>query len=275
MADIPASDLVAAARALMLAGRWPQATALLAAATPSDDAERAVLAVAAAEVAVDQDFWCGTTHGAPALDRASAAIDSAPAGLAFDLSFLALKHDYNEQLFGPASDSGSHLDPATVSWRDPAVASALAERASALRERAPDPARRACAAFYAGLIDELLRRDGAAGRLGYEQALQLGEESGDELIVSYACRHLGSLAFDDGDMDRARPLLRRSLELRQRLGCVPLVLAQQLAVAEADAAESAAGAAAAAGMVRDWAAAAFPDSWLVRAAASVAAPAAD
>jgi len=258
MADTPASDLVAAARALMLAGHWPQATALLAAATPADDAERAVLAVTAAEVAVDQDFWCRTTYGATALDRASAAIDGASSpGLAFDLSFLALRHDYDEQLFGPGPGYG---DMAAAPWRSPAAAEELAERAGALRERAPDPARRARAAFYAGLIDELLRGDPAAARLGYEEALRLGEQAGDELIVSYACRHLGSVALDDGDNDRARELLRRSMELRQRLGCVPLSLAQQLAVAEVD------GAAAVTGAVRDWATAAFPSSWLVRAA---------
>jgi hypothetical protein len=231
----------------------PQATALLTGAGAADDAERAALAVAAAEVAVDQDFWSGTTCGSPALDRARAAIDGAPEALAFDLAFIALKHDYNAQLFGA---------------RDATVAGALAARASALRERAPDPARRARAAFYAGLVDELLRGDALAARQGYAEALRLGEESGDELIVSYACRHLGSQAFDDGDVDRARALLRRSTELRQRLGCVPLVLAQQLALAEVDAGASGA---AVAGMVRDWASAAFPDSWLVRAAQSAAA----
>lgn len=258
MADTPASDLVAAARALMLAGRWPQATALLAAARAADDAERAVLAVTAAEVAVDQDFWSRTANGVTALDRARAAIDGvATSALAFDLSFLALRHDYDEQLFGPGPGYG---DMAAAPWRSPAAAEALAERASALRERAPDPARRARAAFYAGVIDELLRGDPAAARLGYAEALRLGEESGDELIVSYACRHLGSQALDDGDNDRARELLRRSLELRQRLGCVPLSLAQQLAVAEVD------GAAAVTAAVRDWAVAAFPASWLVWAA---------
>lgn len=266
MTNIPASDLVAAARALMLAGRWPQATALLAA-EATDDAERAVLAVAAAEVAVDQDFWVRTACGATALDRASAAMDRSAgvsADLAFDLSFAALKHDYDEQLFGPGPGYG---DMAAASWRSPEAAEALAKRAGALRERAPDAARRARAAFYCGVIDELLRGDAVAARSGYEEALRLGEESGDELIVSYACRHLGSLASDAGQVDRARALVRRSLELRQRLGCVPLALAQQLALAEVD--DGASGAAVA-GTVRDWAVAAFPDSWLVPAARAAA-----
>ncbi len=259
MADIPVPDLVAAARALMLAGRWPQATALLAAAVTGDDAERAMLAVTAAEVAVDQDFWSRTTNGATAIDRARAAIDGAHSpALAFDVSYLALRHDYDEQLFGPGPGYG---DMAAAPWRSAAAAEALAERAGVLRERAPDPARRARAAFYAGLIDELLRGDPAAARLAYAEALRLGEQAGDELIMSYACRHLGFHMVADGDEDQGRELLRRSLELRQRLGCVPLVLAQQLALAEVD------GAAVVTGTVRDWAAAAFPASWLVRAAA--------
>lgn len=221
-----------------------------------------MLAVTAAEVAVDQDFWSRTAYGVTAIDRARAAIDGASSpALAFDLLYLALRHDYDEQLFGPGPGYG---DMAAAPWRSPAAAEALAERASALRERAPDPARRARAAFYVGVIDELLRGDPAAARLAYEEALRLGEQAGDELIVSYACRHLGFHVVGDGDQDRGRELLRRSMELRQRLGCVPLALAQQLALAEVD------GTAAVAGTVRDWATAAFPTSWLVRAAAPAA-----
>jgi hypothetical protein len=64
----------------MLAGRWDQATELLDGATGAGDAERAVLAVAAAEVAVDRDFWLRTDGGGPALERASAAVGSASRG---------------------------------------------------------------------------------------------------------------------------------------------------------------------------------------------------
>lgn len=38
----------------------------------------------------------------------------------------------------------------------------------------------------------------------------------------------------DGDRDLARQHWQRSKELRQRAGCVPLVLAQQVALAELD-----------------------------------------
>jgi hypothetical protein len=63
-----------------------------------------VLAVAEAEVAVDQDFWCRTERGARALSRARAAVADAPAELtlAFEVEFLQLRRSYAVSLFGPA-----------------------------------------------------------------------------------------------------------------------------------------------------------------------------
>jgi len=103
MAEIAAEPLAAAARDLMLAGRWAHATALLSCGAAANDAERAVLAVAEAEVAVDQDFWCRTGRGSSALARASAAVASTLEDpvLAYDLEFLRLRHDYAAELFGP------------------------------------------------------------------------------------------------------------------------------------------------------------------------------
>jgi tetratricopeptide (TPR) repeat protein len=249
MAEVAAGLIAGAARALMLAGRWDQADELLGGAEPADDAERAVLAVAGADVAVDRDFWLRTDRGAAALLRASAAVAGGPAG--FDLEFLRLKHDYGVALFGPG-DGEPRRGP---DGRDPAVLSDLSRRAASLRDRAPDPVRRAWAAFYAGLIADVLRGDDDAGRACYEQAL----EAGDELIDSYALRHLGFLAHAAGDADLARRHWERSKELRQRAGCVPLVLAQQLALAELALSAGAAGAADAAG-VADAAGAAGPDA---------------
>ena len=257
MTEIPAAHVTAAARALMLAGRWSQAAALLDSAVPADEGERALLAVAAAEVAVDQDFWSRTAGGSSALTRARAAADGAGAAVSFDLEFVRLKHDYAIALFGPED-------------RDPSVAEGLAARAAALSDGALDPVRRANAVFYAGLIAELLRADEATARARYEQALRLGEEAGDELIISYALRHLGYLAAAAGDADGARGMLQRSMELRQRVGCVPHVLAQQLALAELARAggRDAAWAEAMAGQVLTWARA-FGDTWLVPAASSI------
>jgi tetratricopeptide (TPR) repeat protein len=247
MTEIAAAPLAAAARALMLAGRWAQAASLLESAAPADEAERAVLAVAAAEVAVDQDFWLRTDCGPTALTRAASMLTGD-----FDLEFLRLKHEYASELFGSAGD--------------PSVASRLADRAAALRDSAPDPVRRANAAFYQGVIADNLRGDTSGARASFEEALRLGEEAGDELVTSYALRHLGYLVWQAGDVAAGREMLRRSLELRARVGCVPHVLAQQLALAElARDTGDAAWARTVAGEVRSWASA-FDGTWLIPAA---------
>jgi hypothetical protein len=266
MAEVPASEVAAAARALMLAGRWAQARDLLDRTAPADDDERAVLAVAAAEVCVDQDFWCKTDNGSSSLSRASAAAVAGPA--AFDVGFIRLKRDYAVELSGVVSaEGGPSWGP---SGRDPAVLDDLATRAAALRERAPDAARRAGAAFYAGLIADNLRGEAAGGQAAYSDALRLGEEAGDELIMSYALRHLGYLASQAGDATAGREMLQRSMELRQRAGCLPLVLAQQLALAElAHDGGDTAWAGVVAGQVRTWAAQAFSGTWLVPATESL------
>jgi hypothetical protein len=264
MAEIPADSVVAAARALMLAGRWTHAAELLDCASAADDGERAVLAVAAAEVAVDQDFWNRTSYGSSSLTRASAAVADAGGAVAFDLEFIRLKHDYAVELFG----SGAGEPSWGPEGRSRGVLDDLAGRAAELVRSAPDAGRRAGAAFYSGLIADNLRGDAEVGRASYEEALRAGEEAGDELIVSYALRHL---AFAEAKSGVARQMLERSMELRQRAGCVPHVLAQQLALAElARDSGDVAWAQAIAGQVYGWAHALDGETWLVPAAALLA-----
>ncbi|HEX6522324.1 MAG TPA: hypothetical protein VF070_20305 [Streptosporangiaceae bacterium] len=265
MAELSAADIAGAARALMLAGRWRLAAELLDRAVPADEGERAVLAVADAEAAVDQDFWERTGGGSTALDRATAAVGRDQGVLAFDLEFIRLKHDYASELFG-AGDGEPSWGP---DGRDRVVAERLSSRAEALRDGAPDASRRANAAFYAGVIAENLRGDSAAGRACFQEALRCGEEAGDGLIVSYALRHLGYQEAEHGDRARARDMLQRSMELRQSAGCVPLVLAQQFALAElAMNTGDVAWARTAADLVRTWARA-LGDTWLGPAAESL------
>ncbi len=273
MAELSAAAIAGAARALMLAGRWRLAAGLLDHAVPADEGERAVLAVAYAEAAVDEDFWKRTGGGSTALDRATAALANADgdgdagadAELVFDLEFIRLKHDYAGELFG-SGDGEPSWGP---DGRDPAVAEGLSSRAERLRDSAPDASRRANAAFYAGVIAENLRGDSAAGRACFQEALRCGEEAGDGLIMSYAVRHLGYQEAEHGDRARARDMLQRSMELRQRAGCVPLVLAQQFALAElARDAGDVAWARTIGEQVRTWARA-LGNVWLVPAADSL------
>jgi tetratricopeptide (TPR) repeat protein len=263
MAEISADRVAAAARALMLAGRWTHAAELLDCAS-ADEGERAVLAVAAAEVAVDQDFWSRTNYGPSSLTRASSAVADAGGAVVFDLEFVRLKHDYAVELFG----SGAGEPSWGPEGRSRDVLDDLASRAAELVRSAPDAGRRAGAAFYSGLIADVLRGDAEVGRASYEEALRVGEEAGDELIVSYALRHL---AFRSGNPGEARQMLERSMELRQRAGCVPHVLAQLLALAElARDGGDVAWAQVVAGQVLTWARALDDGMWLVPAAAVLA-----
>jgi hypothetical protein len=229
MAEIRAQSLAVAARALTLAGQWAQAAELLAAASAADDRERAVLAVADAEVSVDQDFWCRTDRGASALSRATAAVAGAPIDrvLSFELEFLRFRHDYAVELFGPG-DSAPRFGP---TGRDPKVIDDLAARAVQLRAAAPDRGRAAAATFYAGLIEDNLRGDEAAAGSAFSSALSEAEEAGHELTASEALRHLGYQASQAGNVERARQMWERSREQRQRAGAVPYVLSQQLLLA--------------------------------------------
>jgi tetratricopeptide (TPR) repeat protein len=256
MAEIPAAQLAAAARALMLAGRWTQAAVLLAAAAPAGDAERAVLAVADAEVAIDEDFWTGTKRGASAVEQARRAV-AGPADVAgrgdpverFEAEFLALRHDYFAELMGP--DGQPRFGP---SGRDGRVLDALAAQAGRLREAAPDLRHAAAVTFYAGLIEDNLRGDSAAGQALFTRALAEAEQAGNDFVVSEALRHLGYHAGEAGHTEQARQMWQRATELRQRAGAVPYVLSQQLLLAglardtgDLDAARTLAG------QVRGWA----------------------
>jgi hypothetical protein len=229
MAEIDVRPLTVAARALMLAGRWVQAAGLLGEVIAAAPADQAVLAVAQAEVAIDSDFWCRTDLGSSALERACAAVAGATGdpSLDFDLELLRLKHDYAVMLFGP--DGGApRFGP---QGREAGLIDGLASRAAALRAGAPDSERAAAAMFYAGLIEDNLRDDGAAARSAYGCALAAAEEAGDELTVSEALRHLGYHVSEAGDPGQARTMWERSTEQRQRAGAVPYVLSQQLLLA--------------------------------------------
>jgi hypothetical protein len=225
MAEIAAGPLAAAARSLALAGRWDQAASLLSVAGGFDVGERAVLAVAEAEVAVDQDFWCRTDRGASALSRARAAVADAPAdpALAFDVEFLQLRKSYAVSLFG--ADGIPRFGP---DGRDSSVIEDLAGQASRLRTGAPDRGRGAAATFYAGLIADNLRGDGLTARSLFAAALEAAD---DDLTESEALRHLGYHLGQDGEVEQARQMWERSAELRQRAGAVPFVLSQQLLLA--------------------------------------------
>ena len=208
MSHLAAAAAVTAATHLMRAGQWTAATDLLTAAQTDDPAERAELALALAEVAVDQDFGHQTDHAPAAL----AAAEDAVLNGSWDLSMLKFRKDYSIAL----SQSGD---------RD------LRERALTLIEEAPDEARRGTARFWAGVMADNVYERPAEAVEHYQAALELGEKCDDELLMAQALRHLGHHAHTAGDLALARMQWERSTELLQKVGHLRPTLAQQTALA--------------------------------------------
>ncbi|TCN41956.1 hypothetical protein EV644_104338 [Kribbella orskensis] len=229
MAEIALSPVLESSTALMRAGRWSTATTLLQAVTPATPAERLAVAAALAEVAVDQDFAQQTTNADHAIAVLEEALAESPdAIIGWDLDFLRLRKDYGtallaggDELQPGADDGGSDEDLAKR-----ADAEALGKRVERLRDLAPDDARAGHAAFYAGVIADNLRELPADAFAAYTSALELGERSGDDLLVSLALRHLGDHAHTAGDLPLARTQWERSTELRQKVGHLLGALAQ-------------------------------------------------
>jgi hypothetical protein len=213
VADVAAEEIARVAVALARGGSWDAAETLLDAAEPKDSEESAALALARATVHVERDVFGGgdaSENVLVAARTAVAAVDDA--GLRWDLDFLTLRRDYTRRLRDPGEG-----------WRD------LDDRCTALVD-APDRRRGGWAIFYRGLVED--RSDDpqrvAAGL--YERALAAANEPGDDLLASYALRHLGDHA---DDASRALELANRSFELRARIGFVPGALAQQVLLAAA------------------------------------------
>lgn len=216
MAEITPSPLLDASTSLMRAGRWTTATSLLQSVTPSSAVERLSIAAALAEVAVDQDFSQQTDNAGRALAVLADALASTPdAVIGWDLDFFRLRKDYSIALFASARDAGSDL----------------VKRADHLADAAPDLSRSGHATFYAGVISDNLLEDSQRAFAAYNTALDLGERSTDDLLISLALRHLGDHAHTAGDLGLARAHWERSTELRQKVGHLLGALAQQTLLA--------------------------------------------
>ncbi|MEV6842382.1 hypothetical protein [Actinoplanes sp. NPDC051411] len=226
--------------------------------------DRARIALAAAEVALDSDWFAETALAAARLTTADRLC--APS---WDLDFLHLRHDYRAQLhasgtaeFGPAG-------------KDPAALEHLRDQAGSLADRAPDRLRHGWARMYLGLILDNLFADPEAAPFHYAAALEAGDarpipearETGqaravradcakgddlparegratrddlpahegratrDDLLAREALRHLGAHDRDRGDLATARARWERATFLGARAGLVAGTLSQQLLLA--------------------------------------------
>lgn len=91
-----------------------------------------------------------------------------------------------------------------------------------LELRAPEDVRgRAESLFHVGLVHQVVRGDGARSESCFEESYRLAREAGDDVLRSYAIRHLGWTRQERGDADGARAAFEESLRLRERAGFLP------------------------------------------------------
>lgn len=210
-------ELLSAARELSLAGRWDRALRLLDATTCATPDDRARLALSAAEVALQSDWFGGTKLAAERIEAVQQEPD-------WDLDFVRLRHDYLGLLHG---EGGFRPGP---EGKDPEALATIRRGARHLHEGAPDEVRRGWASMYLGLIADNLFAERTTAPAHYEAALRAGEGA-DDLLVREALRHLGDHDHDAGDHDRARERWQRATALGARAGMVPGMLTQQLLLA--------------------------------------------
>ncbi|TDD60363.1 hypothetical protein E1263_11320 [Kribbella antibiotica] len=213
MVQVEVSAVAAAAGQLVLAGQWGVARGLLEATQPVEAADVRAVALALAEVAVDEDFARQTQTGERALAALWRALEVLPDATAgWDAALLQLRSEYAPALFSGAKERGD----------------SLVAKAVLLQDIAPDNGRAGMAAFYAGAIADNLVGDSDAAFKHYTEALELGESALDDLVISLALRHLGDHAHTAGDLKLARAQWERSTELRQKIGHLLGALAQQV-----------------------------------------------
>ncbi|MGI5460597.1 hypothetical protein ACQEWB_47020 [Streptomyces sp. CA-249302] len=219
--SVDLDELIAAARELSLAARWPRALGLLESTAVAEPADRARLALAATEVALESDWFAGTDL-APA--RIGAAAELLPED-DWDLGFARLRHAYYRLL---RVDGSVRFGP---DGKDPAALHAIRQEAYALRDRAPDEVRGGWASMYLGLIIDNQFGEVDAAPAHYTAALEAGESGPDPLLAREALRHLGGHDHDTGAHDRALERWRRATALGAGAGNVPGTLSQQLLLA--------------------------------------------
>lgn len=105
------------------------------------------------------------------------------------------------------------------------------EQALALRQELGDREGVAESLFHIGLVHQLVRGDDERARGYFRESYAVAEEAGDELMKSYAVRHIAAADETVGDLEAARRGFAESLALRERAGWRAGTAAAQVALA--------------------------------------------
>lgn len=224
---VPVPTLVAAAHALSRAAQWNEALAVLDVAESATEAGRIALAIAAAHVALECDYYTASQGAADRIEHArQLAAESPTPGDHWTVAYLHLRNAYHQALrwldgapqFGPDGRDAAELD-------------AIRDQAQRARESAPTPLARGWAEMCLGWIADNLYGKRELAPQHYSAGLQAGEEGGDDLLVREALRHLGDHDHDRGDHAAALDRWQRATAAGARAGTVPGTLSQQILLA--------------------------------------------
>ena len=226
-AQVPTATLVAAADALVRAGRLRQTQDLLDATTADDYQGRALLALASAKTAIESDYRTGSSQAPNRVAAAEAAVAATGTRAdRWDVALLKVRQSYLAALFH--ADGTPWFGPA---GRDPHDIADLEASAKRLYDESPDDGRRGWASMFQGWIADNIAGERTVAPPHYAEALDCAESTGDDYLVFEALRHLGDHDHDDGDHDRACERWERSTASAARAGLVSGTLAQQLLLA--------------------------------------------
>jgi tetratricopeptide (TPR) repeat protein len=216
---IDLDHVLRAAKELAKAGRWGTATSLLDATATDDDKDKAKIALASVEVALEGDWFGGTDNGRARLHEAETQSKRAKTDDAqgrWDLDFLRLRIDYRSMLFGPEG-------------KDPDAMADLRRRGDELWRSAPDSRREGWASMYLGLIADNVYGERHLAPAHYQRALEHSND--DPFLAREALRHLGDHDHEDRDYEAAYEKWARATELGAAAGTVSGTLSQQLVLA--------------------------------------------
>lgn len=223
---IPSTILTDTARHLLKASRFTAAAELLAAAPR--DSQDVNLALARAETIVATDWHHARVTPAEALADSQRIVDAhGDTTAGWTLDFLSMRARYAEQLFSESRQRRHHTESQLTAMAE------VRRRAQALRDEAPDEARRGWAEFYLGLISDNVFAERKAAPEHYEAALHAAEAHADDHLSFEALRHLGDHDHDAGDHELTRQRWQRSAFHAARAGLVGGTLAQLVLVAVA------------------------------------------
>jgi hypothetical protein len=217
-----------AALDLALATRYDEALRLLDATRTDDPRGRVVLALTAADVGDRADHVLGRLDAPDrfkTLDEELAAYEP-DARLAWDVAWIRVRRGYSLAVRNP--DGSFRVGP---EGREPGELATLVAEATRLRDEAPDEARRGWASMCLGWITDNLLAEREAAARHYQPALVAARETGDDVLLFEAQRHLGDHAHDDGNLAEARARWEESTLAGARARHVGGTLAQQLLLA--------------------------------------------